>query len=228
MGSMSELVPSSSIRTFLLIENRLLREALVRLFSKRSDLLVVGQSGYAEATAVAVLDSQCDVLVIDSLQTPWFSALTATENADRASFKMVVIARESDEKHFLAAIRAGVTGYLLQDASASDVVAAVRAVYRGEAVCPPQLCSTLFRFVAQMGLETPVPTVASKPDLTLRQQQLVALVAKGLTNKEIASRLNLSEFTVRNHIHRILKQVDAESRSQAVETIRSYGYSISS
>jgi DNA-binding NarL/FixJ family response regulator len=51
-------------------------------------------------------------------------------------------------------------------------------------------------------------------------------VAKGLTNKEIASRLNLSEFTVRNHIHRILKQVDAETRSQAVETIRSYGYSI--
>lgn len=225
---MNELVPSSSIRTFLLIENRLLREALVRLFSKRADLLVVGQSGYAEATALVVLGSQCDVLVIDSLQTPWFSALTAIENADRASFKMVVIARESDEKHFLAAIRAGVTGYLLQDASASDVVAAVRAVYRGEAVCPPQLCSTLFRFVAQMGTETPVQTAASKPDLTLRQQQLVALVAKGLTNKEIASHLNLSEFTVRNHIHRILKQVDAGSRSQAVETIRSYGYSISS
>jgi len=52
-------------------------------------------------------------------------------------------------------------------------------------------------------------------------------VAKGLTNKEIASQLNLSEFTVRNHIHRILKQVDAESRSQAVEAIRSHGYSLS-
>lgn len=228
MGPMSELVPSSLIRTFLLIENRLLREALVRLFSKRADLLVVGQSGHAEATALGVLEPQCDVLVVDSLQTPWFSGFTAIENADRASFRMVVIARESDEKHFLAAIRAGVTGYLLQDASASDVVAAVRAVYRGEAVCPPQLCSTLFRFVAQMAIETPVQTAAAKPDLTLRQQQLVALVAKGLTNKEIASRLNLSEFTVRNHIHRILKQVDAGSRSQAVETIRSYGYSISS
>jgi DNA-binding NarL/FixJ family response regulator len=227
-GEMNELVPSSSIRTFLLIENRLLREALARLFSKRADLLVVGQSGHAEATAVAVLDSRCDVLVIDSLQTPCFSALAAIENADRDSCKMVVIAGESDEKHFLSAIRAGVTGYLLQDASASDVVAAVRAVYRGEAVCPPQLCSTLFRFVAQVPAETPVQTAISKPDLTLRQQQLVALVAKGLTNKEIASRLNLSEFTVRNHIHRILKQVDAGSRSQAVETIRSYGYAISS
>ena len=103
----------------------------------------------------------------------------------------------------------------------------MRGVYRGEAICPPQLCSTLFRFVAQTPKELPLQGSTSKPDLTLRQQQLVTLVAKGLTNKEIASQLNLSEFTVRNHIHRILKQVDAESRSQAVETIRAHGYSIS-
>jgi DNA-binding NarL/FixJ family response regulator len=73
----------------------------------------------------------------------------------------------------------------------------------------------------------PVKNEISRPDLTLRQQELVALVAKGLTNKEIASRLNLSEFTVRNHIHRILKQVDAGNRSEAVEAIRAYGYTIS-
>jgi DNA-binding NarL/FixJ family response regulator len=225
---MNELVPSSSIRTFLLIDNRLLREALVRLFAKRADLLVVGQSGYADATASRVLDSKCDVLVIDSLQVPWLSTIADVENEDRACFRMIVIAREPGEKHFLVAVRAGVTGYLLQDASASDVVSAVRAVFRGEAVCPPQLCSALFRIVAQMPNDSLSQNPPPKPDLTLRQQQLVALVAKGLTNKEIASRLNLSEFTVRNHIHRILKQVDAGSRSQAVETIRSYGYSISS
>jgi two-component system NarL family response regulator len=134
---------------------------------------------------------------------------------------------DSDEEQFLAAVRSGVTGYLLQDASASDVVSAVRAVSRGEVVCPPQLCSTLFRFVARIAREMPVQSATPRPDLTLRQQQLVALVAKGLTNKEIASHLSLSEFTVRNHIHRILKQVDAGSRSEAVETIRAYGYSIS-
>jgi len=75
--------------------------------------------------------------------------------------------------------------------------------------------------------EIPVKRSARRPDLTLRQQQLMALVAKSLTNKEIASQLNLSEFTVRNHIHRILKQVDAGNRSEAMETIRAYGYSIS-
>jgi len=226
MEPMSELVSSSSIRTFLLIENRLLREALVRLFCKRADLLVVGQSGYAEPTAVRVLDSGCDVLIIDSSQIPWLSAITAPDRAGRASPKTIVIARESDEKHFLAAVRSGVTGYLLQDASASDVVSAVRSVFRGEAVCPPQLCSALFRFVAQTARDVSLQNSSARPDLTLRQQQLVALVAKGLTNKEIASHLNLSEFTVRNHIHRILKQVDAGSRSEAVETIRAHGYPI--
>jgi DNA-binding NarL/FixJ family response regulator len=224
---MSELSPSSCIRTFLLIENRLLREALARLFCKRADLMVVGQCDHAEATARGVLESHCDVLVIDSLQTAWLPAYIALENGDHASFKAVVIAMDSDEGQFLAAVRSGVTGYLLQDASASDVVSAVRAVSRGEAVCPPQLCSMLFRLVAQTAREMPAQTYSTKPDLTLRQQQLVSLVAKGLTNKEIASRLNLSEFTVRNHIHRILKQVDAGSRSEAVETIRAHGFAIS-
>lgn len=218
---------ASSIRIFLLIENRLLREALARLFRKRVDLLVIGQSGHAEATHRGVLDSNCDVLVIDSLQMSWLSANTALDSADRASFRTVLIAREADETQFLAAVRSGVTGYMLQDASASDVVAAVRAVFRGEAVCPSQFCSTLFRFVAQMTREMPVHGATSKPDLTMRQQRLVCLVARGLTNKEIASHLNLSEFTVRNHIHRILKQVNAGSRSEAVEAIRAYGYPIS-
>jgi len=225
---MNELVPDSSIRTFLLIENRLLREALVRLFCKRSDLLVVGQSGYSDALARTVLDSQCDVLVVDSLQREWLPTNFTVEKGDRITFKTVILARDPDEEQFLTAVRSGVTGYLLQDASASDVVSAVRAVSRGEAVCPPQLCSVLFRVVARTLRQMPFRAATSKPDLTLRQQQLVTLVAKGLTNKEIASHLNLSQFTVRNHIHRILKQVDAGSRSEAVETIRAFGYSISS
>lgn len=226
MESTSDSVRCSPIRVFLLIENRLLREALVRLFRKRSDLLVVGQSGQADATTSGVLDSKCDVLVIASFHTNWLPANFALKSGGQLGFKAVLIGMDANEEQFMVAVRSGVTGYLLKDASASDVVATVRAVSRGEAVCPPQLCFNLFRFVAQMAREMPVQSSTSRPDLTLRQQQLVALVAKGLTNKEIASHLNLSEFTVKNHICRILKQVDARSRSEAVETIRAYGYSI--
>ena len=227
MHSVIEPVPGLSIRTFLLIESRLLREALSRVFRKRPELLVVGQSGQSEATPRQVLDTQCDVLVADSFQTAWLPASIALQNGGHAAFKAVLIGMESGEEQFLAAVRSGVTGYLLQDAYASDVVSAVRAVFRGEAVCPPQLCCALFRSVAQMAREVPVQGATPRPDLTLRQQQLVGLVAKGLTNKEIASHLSLSEFTVRNHIHRILKQVDAASRSEAVDTIRAHGFVIS-
>jgi two-component system nitrate/nitrite response regulator NarL len=223
---MNVCVPSSSIRAFLMIENRLLREALVRLFRKRSDLIVVGQTSPADETPLDSLESDCNVLVSDSLLPDRLPACLAAKGGTPSGLKIILIGMQPDEEQFMAAVRSGVTGYLLQDASASDVVAAVRAVFRGEAVCPPQLCCALFRFVA--ATEMPLQNSASKPDLTLRQQQLVTLVAKGLTNKEIASQLNLSEFTVRNHIHRILKQVDAGSRSEAVETIRAYGYSISS
>jgi DNA-binding NarL/FixJ family response regulator len=227
MGALNDIVPVTSIRVYLLIEGRLLREALSRMFRKRPDLLVVGQSSQGEATPRQLLETQCDVLVSDSFQPAWLPASIAPQNGGRAAFKALLIGMESGGEQFLAAVRSGVTGYLLPDASASDVVCAVRAVFRGEGVCPPQLCSTLFRFIAQMPKERPLQNPVSKPDLTLRQQQLVTLVAKGLTNNEIASHLNLSEFTVRNHIHRILKQVDAGSRSEAVETIRAYGYSIS-
>jgi DNA-binding NarL/FixJ family response regulator len=225
---MTDCVASSSISAFLLIENRLLREALVRLFRKRSDLDVVGQASPTDETPLGIFESKCDVLVGDPFLLGRLPRSFPAKDGMPDGCKIILVGMESNEEQFIAAVRSGVTGYLLQDASASDVVAAVRAVYRGEAVCPKQLCSVLFRFVAQTSVEMPLPDAPAKPDLTLRQQQLVALVAKGLTNKEIASHLNLSEFTVRNHIHNILKQVDASSRSEAVETIRACGYSISS
>ena len=224
---MTDSVPSSYIRAFLLIENRLLREALVRFFHKRPDLDVIGQASPTDETPLRMLESQCNVLVGDSFLPGRFAASSAAKGGMPDSCRIILVGMEPDEEQFIASIRSGVTGYLLQDASASDVVAAVRAVFRGEAVCPPKLCSVLFRIVAQMSREMPLDS-PPKPDLTLRQQQLVTLVAKGLTNKEIASHLNLSEFTVRNHIHNILKQVDASSRSEAVETIRACGYSINS
>jgi len=223
---MNDCVPVSSVRVRLLIDNRLLREALVRLFRKKPDFVVVEQLSASDETPGELLEARCDVLLSDSLVPNRLPAYTTAEGGAPHDCKIIVIGMDADEKLFTEAVRSGVSGYLLQDASAADVVSAVRAVFRGEAVCPPQLCSALFRLVAQTPKVISFPDSATKPDLTLRQQQLVNLVAKGLTNKEIASRLNLSEFTVRNHIHRILKQVDAGSRSEAVETIRAHGYSI--
>jgi DNA-binding NarL/FixJ family response regulator len=227
MDPVSEIVPSSAIRVFLIMENRLLREALIRLLRKRSDLVVVSYEGAPNPTACEVLNTQFDVLLIDSFQTMRSAAKNGRGNGRQPDHKVLLIGMEPDEKLFMAAIRSGVMGYLLKDASASDLVCAVRSVCQGDAVCPSQLCSALFRFVARSIEEIPAKPRVPRPDLTLRQQQLMALVAKGLTNKEIALSLHLSEFTVRNHIHRILKQLDTGSRSAAVEAIRCQSQAIS-
>ena len=207
---MADGVVESPIRIFLLIENRLLRDALSRLFRKRSEFEVIGQCGRSEVPAD--LDgNSCDVLAADFFDS---DLLTATRGP-----KVILIGMSEDPDQFLDAVRAGVTGYLLKDASASEVISAIRAAQKGDAICPPRLCATLFHWFSEEG-----PAKRSRPatvcyDITLRQRQLVELVAEGLTNKEIAAQLNLSEFTVRNHIHRIMKQVDVGSRREAVDAI---------
>jgi DNA-binding NarL/FixJ family response regulator len=222
----SEGDPESPIRIFLLLRNRLLREALGRLLRKRTNLVVVGCSGPDGATPQTLLESQCDVLVLDFFDARWLPANLRLEWNDLSSMKSLLIDMTSDSELFLAAVRGGVTGYLLRESSFLDVVAAVSVIFHGGAICPPELGALLFNFVSHAVSSCVIPSVSERPKLTIRQRQLMTLVAKGLTNKEIASRLNLSEFTVRNHIHRILKQVVADSRSHAVDIILSHGYSL--
>jgi two-component system, NarL family, nitrate/nitrite response regulator NarL len=217
-----------SVRVLLLIENRLLGETLVRLFRKRPDFCLVGKCSAASACAADVRNLQYDVLVLDHLRmASLFSA--HSDNGDQTTThpSIVLISMEENEEQFFIAVRSGISAYLLKDASADDVVAAVRAATRGEAVCPPRLCFALFRLMATIALEMPVQNwEGPKAILTIRQQRLMALVAKGLTNKEIASQLSLSEYTIRNHLHRIMKQVDAGSRGEAVQALRAHGYAI--
>lgn len=225
MTVQSQKGPDNALQVFLLIENRLVRESLLRLFSKRSDFSIVGQGGSTEESKV--FDCGCDIVVVDDLQTATLLGARQLAQPEPSPRAIVLIGMEDDEASFLKAIRAGVSAYLLSDASANDVVAAVRAAARREAVCPPRLCLSLFRIVARATPEDSTPVKQrSTRGLTMRQLQLISLIAKGLTNKEIASQLNLSEFTIKNHIHRIMKEVEAESRRGAVEAARALGYAL--
>jgi DNA-binding NarL/FixJ family response regulator len=208
------------VRVFLLIGNRLLRESLVRLFRKRSDLAIVGQGAPANIEPADIELSQCEILLTDQMSAKAPRPETFQDQWSGFRGEILLLGMDEDEDQFITAVRAGTSGYLLKDASAGDVISAVRAISRGEAVCPPRLCLTLIKWVAEKSREDSEPRSEAKQNLTLRQKQLVTLVAQGLTNKEIASQLNLSEFTVKNHIYRIMKQVDAESRHEVVETVR--------
>ena len=223
---MTERVVESPIRVYLIIENRLLREALGRLFRQRTDLQVVGQGDRNSIPSQESLEEQCDVLAMDFFDPKRPSSTSSLNWPFPTRFKTVLIGMADDSAQFFQAVRAGVSGYLLKDASASDVVAAMRAAFKGEATCPPKLCGALFEFFARSTREGHTSSSPRRADLTLRQRQLVSLVAKGLTNKEIAGQLSLSEFTVRNHIYRIMRQVDVASRSEAVKVVCEQGLSV--
>lgn len=225
---MRETGTESLIRVLLLIENRLLREALGRIFRKRAEFLVVGSHGSEDSSLGTVSESECDVIVLDFLHARWLPINLRSKPGNSSEPKFLLIGMSNNPEQFLAAVRGGVTGFLLKDASVCDVVAAVRATFGGAAVCPAELCGHLFQHIHQAAKGGPGRPTTKRPDLTLRQQHLVGLVARGLTNKEIAAQLNISEYTVKNHVRRIMKQVDAESRSQAVEAIRSHGYQLNS
>jgi DNA-binding NarL/FixJ family response regulator len=133
--------------------------------------------------------------------------------------KVVMIGMEASRDTFLQAVRDGVVGYVLKDASAMEVASAVRAVASEQAVCPPDLCLALFEYVAAERLHFSF-RLKHNLGLTRREQQLVHMIDRGLTNKEIASQLNLSEQTVKNHIHRMLRKLGASNRLAAVELCR--------
>jgi two-component system, NarL family, response regulator DegU len=219
--------PQAAISVYLVVQNRLLRETLVRLFQKRAGIDVAGEAPQIQLSNEPTTTPRCDVLLLDSL-----AAVCAMDLIDElgdvdSQKKIVLFGMDEDEESFLKAVRLGVAGYLLKDASSAEIIAAVHGVAEGKAVCPPKLCMALFRYMAQNFRQRSAmddATAAIKIGLTYRQRELIALVAKGLTNKEIAAKLNLSEFTVKNHIHRIMRHVEADSRQEAVDLVRAKGF----
>jgi DNA-binding NarL/FixJ family response regulator len=212
---------------YLVAEHRLLRETLVRLLRKRADIRVVGESRHFDSTAEQIIASQCHILLLDALTVPHATNLLDELSAKAPQTKVVLFGMDADPEIFLRAVRSGISGYLVKDASAAEIIAAIRGVAQGEAVCPPKLCMSLFQTVSREHRGRPRITAQqarTKFGLTHRQGQLLALVAAGMTNKEIAVNLNLSEFTVKNHLRRIMRQVDADDRHQAVEVVRANGF----
>ena len=217
-------VSVETVQVFILAENRLLREALTRILSKKNDMYVVGACAFSPNAVEQIAAAAPDVLLSDS------AALTLSElrlvsevRAAIPGLKVLMIGMESDQDTFLRAVREGVSGYMLKDASAVEVAAAVRCVAGNEAVCPPSLCASLFEHVAKQHPHSHGFAVRHNLGLTRREQQLVQMIGRGLTNKEIASQLNLSEQTVKNHIHRMLRKVGANDRLRAVEICRMPG-----
>ena len=220
----SKLSPEISV--YLLAENRLLRDTLARLFRKRGEINVVGVSRSSETIKDEIFASRCDVVLMDSFENEACTTFLADFLDQNYGIKLLLFGMNDDPETFLKAVHLGICGYLLKEASAAEIVAAVRAAARGEATCPPSLCMALIQYLSKKKYEkaeSMETQIANQKLLTPRQLQLVRLVAEGLTNKEIAANLNLSQFTVKNHLRRVMRQVEAASRHDAVDALRASG-----
>jgi DNA-binding NarL/FixJ family response regulator len=211
-----------TVRVSLLAQNRLMREALTRIFSKRNDITPAGSFAFSPTVVGEIAEANPDVLVMDWSGTGQFEFLREVQRT-KPEIKIVLIGMDPDEKLFVRVVREGVLGYVLGDAPTSEVVNAVRAVANGEAVSPPRLCAALFHHVASQRTNVPSFHVKLNLGLSSREQQLVLLIARGMTNKQIAVELQLAEQTVRNHVHRMLRKAGANDRLHVVDLCRMQG-----
>jgi DNA-binding NarL/FixJ family response regulator len=197
---------------FVLSCNRLLRESIERLVRKRTDLDLMGAGSPHADSIKSIVESRAEVLVVDS---PQFvlepNGWRAAPQAERQRVKVVLVAMGDDKKLFLSAVQHGVMGYVLQESPSIDVISAIRTVASGQSVCPPHFTRILFDFISCQ-MELPNAQSRRRWGLSRREQQLVPLIGRGMTNKEIAAEFNLSEQTVKNHVHRMLRKVGVGDR----------------
>ncbi len=226
MGETFNLKLSPQISVYLLAENRLLRDTLARLLRKRAEINVVGVSRSSESDKDELVSTHCDVVLTDCFDDSACVRFLQDLLDQVSGIKVLLFGMNEDPDVFMKAVFLGICGYLLEEASAAEIIAAVCAAVRGEAICPPNLCMHLIRHLSKKSPEILVASDVQNGDrkaLTPRQLQLIRLVANGLTNMEIAANLNLSQFTVKNHLRRVMRRVDATSRCDAVELIRATG-----
>ena len=201
----------------------LLREALCRGLSKVERIAVFGSCS-ERATHGAEVSDSVDVLILISRERlqPDLDAIHRIRESTR-DLKILFLGTASEDGEFLQYVRAGINGFLSRDASTDDIVQAIENVHDGKAVCPGELCAALFRFFEDAEPRLPFASPTERLGFTRREQQIVPLIAKGLTNKEIASHFCLSEQTVKNHLYRMKHKIGAEDRLSIVQKFRHHG-----
>jgi DNA-binding NarL/FixJ family response regulator len=203
-------------RVLIADDQELVRAGLEMILDAAEDLEVVGQArDGTEAVALAASASP-DVVLMD-VRMPRMDGIEATRLiAAAADAPRVVMLTTFDlDEYVFAAFRAGASGFLLKDAQRQDIVAAIRAAASGDALVAPSVTRRLIEHFASAA-QPPAVQPAELADLTPREHEVLALIARGLTNAELAERLVVSEKTVKTHVGRILWKLGLRDRVQAV------------
>jgi DNA-binding NarL/FixJ family response regulator len=200
------VAPEEPIRVLVVADHPTFRAGLTGVLAGRSDIEVVGEVGDVEGAISHARRKRPDVVLLDLSSTDGVAAAGAIA-ATRPDLNVVVLSTLADRERVLAAVEAGAAGYLHRDAGPEELVRGIRAAARGEL---PDALRTALALVADPSGRAP-----QAASLTPREREVLALVGRGLANKQIARRLGISEKTVKTHLGRAFQRIGVSDRTQA-------------
>ncbi|MEU6739104.1 response regulator transcription factor [Streptosporangium sandarakinum] len=205
------------IRVMLVDDQELLRTGFRMVLGAQPDIEVVAEAGDGAAAVRAARTAGADVVLMD-VRMPVMDGVEATRliRAEPDGPRVLILTTFDLDEYAFAALKAGASGFLLKDVPPADLVSAIRSVHSGDAVVAP---STTRRLLERFAVHLPSPGAAEPAaldGLTAREREVLVLVARGLSNTEIAARLVLAEATVKTHLGRILAKLGLRDRAQAV------------
>ncbi|WP_426521305.1 response regulator [Diaminobutyricibacter sp. McL0618] len=217
------------IRVLVADDQAIIRDGLVTVLSLLPDVEVVGEAADGEQAVRLAVETKPDVVLMD-LRMPVLDGVAASARIvhEAPGSAILVLTTFADDDSIRGALRAGAKGYLTKDAGRAEVAAAIRAVARGQSTFAPAVGALLVNSLT--GSAPPAPqggarssdTVLTRfPSLTSREAEVLALIAEGLSNGEIASRLFVSVATVKTHINAIFAKLGVRDRAQAIALVRS-------
>lgn len=213
------------IRLLLVDDQSLFREALRTLLSLQEDFEIVAEAENGERAVTLAKTHQPDVILMD-LRMPVMGGVEATRHvlAARPSARVVVLTTFEEDEEIFAALRAGALGYLLKACSADKLCEALRAAARGTSVLDPSVAARMMAELNRLTTrEAQRPAQVLADPLSERELAVLKLLANGCSNKEIGTRLNIAEGTVKNHMTNVLGKLGALDRTQAALKARELG-----
>jgi DNA-binding NarL/FixJ family response regulator len=207
-------------RVLIVDDQPLMRTGFRMILDAEPDIEVVGEAGDGHEAIERAATVRPDVVLMD-IRMPRMDGIEATRRlagADAGEPARVLILTTFDlDEHVVAALRAGASGFLLKDVPPEDLIDAIRVVARGEALLAPSVTRRLLdRFASRLPDPSQLEPPAALASLTARELEVFRLLARGLSNAEIAAELVVSETTVKTHVARVLMKLDLRDRVQAV------------
>jgi DNA-binding NarL/FixJ family response regulator len=215
-------VPNPKLGVLLADDDPLVRARLRTILSAADDLRVVGEAGDGAAAVAGVAAYRPDVVLMD-IRMPGVNGIDATERitALRDPPKVIVLTTFQLDEYVFGALRAGASGFLLKDTPPVDIIRAIRLVAAGEAMLSPSVTRTLIeRFGADPTASRRATAELMLRGLTPREREVAAEVARGRSNAEIASRLYMSEATVKGHVSKVMAKLAGSNRVQVAIIVR--------